>query len=144
MQRIHLSRVCVIELKLIEVKGQFLRYVIGRLFTAIPTLFLIVAISFLLIRSAPGGPFDLDRLLEAKVMENLNKIYQLDKPLWEQYLLYLQNVIQGNFCPSFYFRDFAINEFFAASLPISILLSTSALLLALMVGTSLCVLAALK
>ena len=121
-----------------------LRYVFGRLLTAIPTLFLIVTISFFLIRLAPGGPFDLERPLEAKVMENLNKIYQLDKPLWEQYLLYLQNVLQGNFGPSFYFRDFTINELFAASLPISILLGTSALLLALIVGTGLGVVAALK
>ena len=93
MQRNHLSLVCVIELELIEEKGQLLRYVIGRLFTAIPTLFLIVTISFFLIRFAPGGSFDLDRPFEAKVMENLNKIYQLDKPLWEQYLLNLQNVV---------------------------------------------------
>ncbi len=121
-----------------------LRYVFGRLFTAIPTLFLIVTIAFFLIRLAPGGPFDLERPLEAKVMENLNKIYQLDKPLWEQYLLYLQNVVQGNFGPSFYFRDFTINELFAASLPISVFLGVSALLLALIVGTGLGVLAALK
>ena len=121
-----------------------LRYVLGRLLTAIPTLFLIVTISFFLIRLAPGGPFDLERPLEAKVMENLNKIYQLDKPIWEQYLLYLQNIAHGNFGPSFYFRDFTINELFAASLPISILLGASALLLALLVGSCLGVLAAIK
>ena len=56
-----------------------LRYVLKRLLTAIPTLFIIVTISFFLIRVAPGGPFDLERPLDAKVMENLNKIYQLDK-----------------------------------------------------------------
>ena len=128
------------------IKGgiHLLRYVLGRLLTAIPTLFLIVTISFFLIRLAPGGPFDLDRPLEAKVMENLNKIYQLDKPIWEQYLLYLQNVVQGNFGPSFYFRDFTINELFAASLPISILLGVLALLLALLIGSCLGVLAAIK
>ena len=120
------------------------RYVLGRVFIAIPTLFLIVTISFFLIRIAPGGPFDLDRPLEAKVMENLNRIYQLDKPLWEQYLLYLGNVIQGDFGPSFYFRDFSINELFAVSLPVSIQLGISALVIALILGTILGVLASLR
>lgn len=121
-----------------------LRYVLGRLLSAIPTLFLIVTISFFLIRIAPGGPFDLERPLEAKVMENLNKIYQLDKPLWQQYLLYLKSVAQGDFGPSFYFRDFSINELFAQSLPISIQLGLSALFLALCAGTIFGVIAALR
>ncbi|MEP3280228.1 MAG: oligopeptide ABC transporter permease OppB [Stappiaceae bacterium] len=121
-----------------------LRYVLGRLLSAIPTIFLIVTISFFLIRIAPGGPFDLERPLEAKVMENLNKIYQLDKPLWEQYLLYLSKVAQGDFGPSFYFRDFTINELFAQSLPISIQLGLSALFLALCAGTVFGVIAALR
>lgn len=121
-----------------------LRYVIGRLLTAIPTLFFIVTISFFLIRIAPGGPFDLERPLEAKVMENLNRIYHLDEPLWVQYLLYLKNVAVLDFGPSFYLRDFSINELFAQSLPISIQLGLSALCLALIVGGIFGVLAALR
>lgn len=121
-----------------------LRYVIGRLLSAIPTLFFIVTISFFLIRVAPGGPFDLDRPLEAKVMENLNKIYHLDEPLWQQYLIYLKNVAVLDFGPSFYLRDFTINELFARSLPISIQLGVSALALALVVGGTLGVIAALR
>ncbi|WP_068317994.1 oligopeptide ABC transporter permease OppB [Polycladidibacter hongkongensis] len=121
-----------------------MRYVLGRLLSAIPTLFLIVTISFFLIRVAPGGPFDLERPLEAKVMENLNKIYNLDKSIPEQYLLYLQNLVQGEFGPSFFFRDFSINELFAQSLPISIQLGLSALTLALIVGGILGVSAALR
>ncbi|MTH97442.1 oligopeptide ABC transporter permease OppB [Roseibium sp. RKSG952] len=121
-----------------------LRYVIGRLLSAIPTLFLIVTISFFLIRIAPGGPFDLERPLEAKVMENLNKIYHLDEPLWMQYVLYLKNVAVLDFGPSFYLRDFSINELFAQSLPISIQLGASALALALVVGGMMGVFAALR
>ena len=63
-------------------------FVLKRLLSAIPTLLIIVTISFFLIRLAPGGPFDLERPLEAKVMENLRKIYKLDEPLWYQYWLY--------------------------------------------------------
>ncbi|MBA5778185.1 oligopeptide ABC transporter permease OppB [Stappia sp. F7233] len=120
------------------------RYILGRLLSAIPTLFLIVTISFFLIRIAPGGPFDLERPLEAKVMENLARIYQLDKPLWQQYLLYLKSLASGDFGPSFYFRDFTINELFAEGLPISIQLGSSALVLALIVGGAMGVLAALR
>ncbi|SDQ87060.1 oligopeptide ABC transporter permease OppB [Pseudovibrio sp. Tun.PSC04-5.I4] len=121
-----------------------LRYVLSRLLSAIPTLFLIITISFFLMRVAPGGPFDLERPLEAKVMENLNKIYNLDKSLWEQYFIYLKSVLSGDFGPSFFFRDFSINELFAQSLPISIQLGMSALALALAVGGFLGVIAALR
>ncbi|ALV29616.1 oligopeptide ABC transporter permease OppB [Pannonibacter sp. Q-1] len=121
-----------------------LRYVLERLLGAIPTLFFIVTISFFLIRIAPGGPFDLERPLEAKVMENLNRIYHLNEPLWNQYLIYLKNIAVLDFGPSFYFRDFSINELFAASLPISIQLGLSALVLALIVGGVLGVIAALR
>lgn len=119
-------------------------YVIRRLLSAIPTLFLIVTISFFLIRVAPGGPFDLERPLEAKVMENLRKIYQLDQPLWYQYWLYLSALLRGDLGPSFYFRDFTIGELFARGLPISMRLGFSALLLAVMVGGTLGVIAAFR
>ncbi len=121
-----------------------LRYVLRRLIGAIPTLFLIVTISFFLIRVAPGGPFDLERPLEAKVMENLQRIYQLDKPLWQQYLIYLGNIARGDLGPSFYFRDFSVGELFRQGLPISIQLGTMALGLALFVGTLLGTIAAVR
>ena len=63
-----------------------LTYILRRFATAIPTLFVIVTLSFFLMRLAPGGPFDLEQPLEAKVMENLRRIYQLDQPLHAQYL----------------------------------------------------------
>ena len=90
-----------------------LSFILRRFLSAIPTLFIIITISFFLIRLAPGGPFDLERPLEAKVMENLNRIYQLDKPLIEQYWLYLGAVMRGDFGPSFILRDFSVGELFA-------------------------------
>jgi oligopeptide transport system permease protein len=119
-------------------------YVVRRLLSAIPTLFLIITISFFLIRVAPGGPFDLERPLEAKVMENLRKIYQLDQPLWYQYWLYLSALMHGDLGPSFYFRDFTIGELFAKGLPISMRLGFSALLLAVVFGGTLGVIAAFR
>lgn len=119
-------------------------YVVRRVLSAIPTLFIIVTISFFLIRLAPGGPFDLERPLEAKVMENLRRIYQLDKPLYEQYWLYLSALAQGDLGPSFYFRDFTIAELFARGLPISMRLGFTALALALVVGATLGTIAAFR
>jgi oligopeptide transport system permease protein len=111
-----------------------LSFIFRRFLSAIPTLFLIVTISFFLIRLAPGGPFDLERPLEAKVMENLMRIYQLDKPLVEQYILYLAAVMRGDFGPSFFLRDFSVAELFRQGLPISITLGALGLTLAVLVG----------
>lgn len=121
-----------------------LGFVLRRLLSAIPTLFLVVTISFFLIRLAPGGPFDLERPLEAKIMENLRRIYQLDKPLHEQYWLYLTALLRGDFGPSFYFRDFTIAELFAKGLPVSMRLGASALGLALAAGGLFGVIAAFR
>jgi oligopeptide transport system permease protein len=119
-------------------------FVLKRLLSAIPTLLIIVTISFFLIRLAPGGPFDLERPLEAKVMENLRKIYKLDEPLWYQYWLYLSALMRGDLGPSFYFRDFTIAELFGRGLPISMRLGFSALSLAVIVGGVLGVIAAFR
>ena len=119
-------------------------YVIRRLLGAIPTVFIIITLAFFLIRVAPGGPFDLERPLDSKVMENLMKIYQLDKPLWEQYVIYVKNLLQGNLGPSFFFRDFSVNELFKQGLPISIELGGYALILALLIGIGLGIFAALR
>ncbi len=121
-----------------------LSFIFRRFLSAIPTLFIIITISFFLIRLAPGGPFDLERPLEAKVMENLNRIYQLDKPLIEQYWLYLKAVLRGDFGPSFILRDFTVAELFARGLPISMMLGGLALSFAIIVGGTLGAIAALR
>ena len=121
-----------------------LGYILKRLAWAIPTLFLIVTLSFFLIRLAPGGPFDLEQPLEGAVMENLRKVYRLDLPLAEQYWLYLTSLVQGDFGPSFYQRDFSVGELIANGLPVSIRLGISALVLAVCVGGALGIIAALR
>jgi oligopeptide transport system permease protein len=121
-----------------------LSFILRRFLSAIPTLFIIITISFFLIRLAPGGPFDLERPLEAKVMENLNRIYQLDKPLIQQYWLYLGAVMRGDFGPSFILRDFSVGELFARGLPISMTLGGLALSFAIIVGGTLGSIAAMR
>lgn len=121
-----------------------LGYVVRRLLGAIPTLFLVVTASFFLMRVAPGGPFDRERALEAKVLENLNRVFHLDKPLWEQYLRYLGNLARGDLGPSFIYRDFSVQELLASGLPISMQLGGLALLVALVFGCVLGCIAALR
>ncbi|MEV8468431.1 oligopeptide ABC transporter permease OppB [Fluviibacterium sp. DFM31] len=120
------------------------RYVLRRLLGAIPTLLLIITGSFFLMRVAPGGPFDRERTLEPTVMENLNRVFHLDKPLYEQFFYYLGNLMRGDMGPSFIYRDFTVAELLAAGLPVSMKLGALALLLALVMGGVLGCIAALR
>ena len=121
-----------------------LRYVFRRLMTAIPTLFVIVTISFFLIRVAPGGPFNQERGLNPVIKANLDRQFGLDEPLWMQYLNYLNNLLHGDFGPSYNLPDFTVGELFRVGLPVSIQLGTSALILALIIGSALGIIAALR
>jgi oligopeptide transport system permease protein len=121
-----------------------LSYIVRRFFSAVPTLFLIVTISFFLMRLAPGGPFNQEKGLNPIVKANLERQYNLDEPLWRQYLYYLNDLIHGDLGPSYVLPDFTVAELFKAGLPISIQLGASALILALLVGGLLGIVAALK
>ena len=121
-----------------------LRYVIRRLLTSIPTLFVIVTISFFLMRVAPGGPFNQERGLSREVKANLERVYHLDAPVWKQYLLYLNGLLHGNFGPSYNLPDFTVADLFRVGLPVSMQLGAAALILALMIGGVLGVIAALN
>lgn len=121
-----------------------MRYALRRLAGVIPTLFIIVTLSFFVIRIAPGGPFDEEQALPPEIKANLEAAYGLDKPLWEQYLRYLSGLVRGDFGPSFKFKDFSVTELIAQGLPISLALGLSAVLLALAVGVPLGAIAALR
>jgi oligopeptide transport system permease protein len=121
-----------------------LRYVLRRLMTAIPTMFVIVTISFFLMRIAPGGPFNQERGLHPTVKANLERMYHLDEPLWRQYLYYLNDLLHLNFGPSYNLPDFTVWEIFAEAMPVSMQLGASALVLALIVGGVLGIVAALN
>lgn len=121
-----------------------LKYVIRRLLTAVPTLFLIVTISFFLMRVAPGGPFNQERGLHPTVKANLERVYHLDEPVWKQYLYYLNDLLHGNFGPSYNLPDFTVADLFRVGLPVSMQLGAAALTLALIVGGILGIIAALN
>jgi oligopeptide transport system permease protein len=120
-----------------------LRYFLRRLAGAIPTLFIIVTLSFFLVRIAPGGPFDEERSLPPEIMANLQRAYGLDQPVWAQYLRYMRGVLHGDFGPSFRYKDFTVTELIAQGFPVTLELGTVALALALAVGIPLGTFAAL-
>ena len=121
-----------------------LRYTLGRLLGAIPTLMLVIVLAFMLVRAAPGGPFDAERALSPAVKENIEKYYRLDEPLPQQFLRYVGGLLQGDFGPSFRYRDYTVTELIAGSFPVSLLLGSLAILLALIVGVAVGIVAALK
>jgi len=105
-----------------------------RLVTVGLTFLVIVTLIFLLLRLTPGGPFDGERALPPEVEANLRAAYHLDKPLAEQYGLYLAKLLQGDLGPSFRQKDFTVNELVAQGLPVSLIVGASALVLALFLG----------
>ena len=104
----------------------------------------LITLTFFLMRIAPGGPFDEERPLAPAVLENIQASYGLNKPLIEQYFIYIGNLLQGDMGPSFVYRDKRVHEVLAEGLPISITLGGTALLLALIIGVFLGSIAALN
>jgi oligopeptide transport system permease protein len=119
-------------------------YALRRLAGAIPTLFVIVTLAFFMMRAAPGGPFDSQRKLTPEVERNIKAAYNLDKPLTQQYLIYLGKVVHGDLGPSYKNKDFTVVQLIATGLPVSARLGLCAMALALLLGTFLGVNAALK
>jgi oligopeptide transport system permease protein len=112
-------------------------YSIRRLLGAIPTLFIIVTLTFFVMRIAPGGPFDNEQSTPPQIRANLEAAYGLDQPVHIQYMRYLRGLVHGDFGPSFRYRDFSVTELIQQGLPVSLMLGVTALALALSVGVPL-------
>ncbi|WP_017672444.1 ABC transporter permease subunit [Blastomonas sp. AAP53] len=118
--------------------------ILRRLFTAIPTLLLVLLASFALMRFAPGGPFDGERPLAPETRAALEAAYGLNLPMGEQFALFLRRTLTGDFGPSLVYRDFTVTQLIADSLPVSLTLGGLAILLALVLGLAAGTLAALR
>ncbi len=114
-----------------------------RLLISIPTLLIIITVAFFLMRVAPGGPFDQERALPVAIEKNMQAAYNLDEPLILQYFRYLGGVLQGDFGPSFKYRDFTVAELLATGFPASLKVGGMAMLLAILLGMALGTTAAL-
>ena len=116
----------------------------ARLLEALLTLWLLATLCFVLLRAAPGGPFDTEKSAPPEVQATLAAQYRLDRPLPAQYAAWLGDVVRGDLGPSFQYPDYTVNQLIAQALPVSLLNGGLALMLALLCGVPLGVWAALR
>ncbi|HTW38582.1 MAG TPA: ABC transporter permease subunit [Steroidobacteraceae bacterium] len=121
-----------------------LGYALRRSAAIIPALFLIVTVSFFVIRLAPGGPFDTEQGLPPQIKANLEAAYGLDRPLIAQYGRYLEGLLHGQLGPSLRMRDVSVSELIARGFPVSATLGAAAVVVALLTGIPLGIAAALR
>lgn len=119
-------------------------FAVRRLAFAIPTLLIVITLSFFLMRLAPGSPFDNGRKLTPEIERNIMAKYGMDRPLPQQYLTYLGGVLHGDLGPSLKYEDKSVASIIGESFPKSVILGGTALILALGIGGTLGVAAALR
>lgn len=120
------------------------KFIFKRLIEAIPTLLVLITVSFFLMRFAPGNPFSSERPLPPEVMANINAKYGLDQPVLVQYTTYLTNILQGDFGPSFKYQDYTVNELVYAALPVSAKVGFFAFVFTVIMGVGIGTIAALR
>jgi oligopeptide transport system permease protein len=121
-----------------------LRFALLRILSAIPTLFLVVVLAFLMVHAAPGGPFDDERVLPPENARNLAAAYHLDESLPRQFARYVSGLLKGDLGPSYHYRDHSVSELIGAAFPLSLQLGSLSIAVALVVGVSAGVIAALR
>jgi oligopeptide transport system permease protein len=119
-------------------------FAIRRIIGAIPTLFALIVISFFIMRVAPGGPFSANRKLTAAVLENMNRAYHLDEPVWMQFGRYLWGLAHFDFGPSMKYKDFSVTELIVQGIPVSLEVGLWAMVFATITGVALGIAGALR
>jgi oligopeptide transport system permease protein len=120
-------------------------YIIRRVLLLIPTLLAIYTLTFVLIHATPGGPWSQgEKPVPPIIKERLNAAYGLDDPLWKQYINYLWNVLHGDFGPSFSSRSRSVSDIVGDTFPISLQLGLVAMAIAVTVGLTLGIIAAVR
>ena len=121
-----------------------LNLILRRIGIAIPVLLTVVTLTFLMVHSAPGGPFDEEKAVTPEVLAKLNEKYNLDQPLVVQYFDYLKVVVQGDFGPSFRYPGRSVTDLISIGLPITFELALYSILFALAIGIFAGILGALR
>ena len=119
-------------------------FFISRLLQAIPTLLIIATLTFFMTRFAPGGPFDSEKAIPEEIKVKLESHFGLNLPLFDQYLLYMKNLLAGDLGPSFKYVGWDVSELIGVAFPVSLGLGVSALFIALLVGLPAGMVAALR
>ena len=120
-------------------------YFLKRVAVAVPTLLILIVVSYVLMYAAPGGPFDAERALPPEVMANLQRKYGLDEPLAVQIWRYLVSIVtEFDFGPSFQYKDQTVNEIVAQGFPVTLTYGAWSFAVAVLVGVSLGIAAAVR
>jgi ABC-type dipeptide/oligopeptide/nickel transport system permease component len=120
-------------------------YIIRRVLALIPTLLLIYSLTFFLMHSTPGGPWDSsEKPIPADVQERLKAAYGLDKPLWQQYTDFLSKAVRGDLGPSYVQRSRSVSDIIGETFPVSLQLAAAAMLIATLIGIPLGILSAVR
>jgi len=122
-----------------------LSFIVKRLIVAIPTILILIVISFMLMFAAPGGPFNSDRPLPPQVLANIEARYGLDQPYLKQMWDYTVNVVTAfDFGPSFQYRDRSVNDIINAGFPVTLTYGLWSFFFAVTIGVALGVVAAIR
>ena len=109
-------------------------YFFKRLLQGVPVLLVVATVTFLLMHAVPGGPFDRDKKLPPEIVANIEAKYHLDKPVWQQYLLYLGQVVRGDLGPSYKYIGRDVSDIIRDTFPVSLTLGLCAVLVTLVLG----------
>ena len=121
-----------------------IRFVAQRLLQTIPVIWVIITVTFFMIRFVPGGPFTSERAVSPEIMRNLEAHYGLNRPLYRQYLDYCSSILHGDLGPSFKYPTRSVNEIIADKRPVSAELGMWSLAVALVIGLPLGILASVS
>ena len=119
------------------------KFIFSRILQAIPTLLVIATLTFFMTRFAPGGPFDSEKAIPEEIKVKLESHFGLNLPLFEQYLLYMKNLLKGDLGPSFKYVGWNVSEIIALAFPVSLTLGVCSLIIALVIGLPAGIIAAL-
>jgi oligopeptide transport system permease protein len=121
-----------------------IKIIAGRLLQLIPVLWIILTLTFFMTKVVPGGPFSAERQATPEVIAQLNAYYGLDKPMWQQYMGYLSKVVRLDFGPSYTYQSESVSEVIGRAFPISLQIGTLAFFIALLIGVTAGVVAAVN
>jgi len=120
------------------------RFIAKRFLEMIPVLFIIATITFFMVRLAPGGPFTTEKSIPPEIQKKLEAFYGLNRPLFQQYLDYMGNLLKGDLGPSFKYATWSVNELIWSAFPVSLELGCYGLAIALILGLGAGVVASLR
>lgn len=120
------------------------RYILQRVITMLVVAWVVVTLTFFMMKALPGGPFASEKKLPDAILKNIERRYRLDRPLMEQYFDYLKNVVVWDLGPSFKYEGRTVNDVINKGFAVSAKLGGLSILVALLIGVPVGIIAAMR